>query len=129
MKYTITYDEVDPDDTEGGEASDRGFVLPGGYDWSVVDEPVGPGFAERCDVMGVAYTVEVDEDETLQEACARVVRDVVPFADWNHDESWYGQPDQDFRTGMYRTLAIHFEPEAGEVDAGFWKRVNHLVRA
>jgi hypothetical protein len=62
VTYCVTFDEVDPSNEEVDDFSDHGFVLPGGRDWSVLDEPVGEAFAARCREMGVDYTLDPIND-------------------------------------------------------------------
>lgn len=107
-----TYDDTDPNDTDGGDFADHGYTDPrnpwGGFTVSVVDAPSGPPF--------VAWREANAESVTLPLVPAAVFVADFPGAVWD----W--EPDCDAemtREGFYRRVTLHVDGEPAAVAAVF----------
>ena len=132
--YCTTYEVVSLDSAKYGDVDERGFLVDG-HDCPLSPELCGDAFLawHRENNPDVEVTADDWTDPDDPQACVRYMADViirkgamntsgVPFApgDWYETE-----PEQDMRTGSYRSECVHLDGWTAEEETA----VNKLVRA
>lgn len=107
--YTITYEKVTPESAAEGDSIERGYYMPGGWEYPIPDGLVGPAFTEWCNRMGpFDIPLETDEDTTRVEAAVLTLLEY-GCSEWSGHGGTYYQVDSDtdYRTGEETRKAIH----------------------